>query len=72
MEKLKLTAASDPEILRLLRAFFKIGDPRRRREIVTQVQRLALIRRRRQRRASSAATNCLRTEQVDSGADLSF
>jgi hypothetical protein len=41
MEKLKLTAASDPEILRLLRAFFKIGDPRRRREIVTQVQRLA-------------------------------
>jgi hypothetical protein len=41
MEKLKLTAASDPETLRLLRAFFKIGDPRRRREIVTQVQRLA-------------------------------
>jgi hypothetical protein len=41
MKKLKLTAASDPEILRLLRAFFKIGDPRRRREIVTQVQRLA-------------------------------
>jgi hypothetical protein len=41
MKKLKLTAASDPEILRLLRAFFKIDDPRRRREIVTQVQRLA-------------------------------
>jgi hypothetical protein len=35
----RLTRPSDPETLRLLR--FKIGDPRRRREIVTQVQRLA-------------------------------
>jgi hypothetical protein len=41
MEKRKLTPASDPEILRLLRAFFKIGDPRQRREIVTQVAWLA-------------------------------
>jgi hypothetical protein len=41
MEKRKLTSASDPEILRLLRAFFKIGDPRHRREIVKQVEWLA-------------------------------
>jgi len=42
MENLKLTPASDPEILRLLRAFFKIRDPRQRREIVTRVEWLAL------------------------------
>jgi hypothetical protein len=41
MENLKLTPASDPEILRLLRAFFKIRDPRQRREIVTRVEWLA-------------------------------
>jgi hypothetical protein len=37
----RLTRSSDPETLRLLRAFFKIGDPRRRREIVKQVEWLA-------------------------------
>jgi hypothetical protein len=72
MEKLKLTGASNQEILWLLRAFFKIGDPRRRREIVTQVQRLAFDQTSTSGRAFSAATNCPRTEQVDSGADLSF
>jgi hypothetical protein len=41
MENLKLTPASDPEILRLLRAFFKIRDPGQRREIVTRVEWLA-------------------------------
>jgi hypothetical protein len=72
MENQKLTPASDPEILRLLRAFFKIGDPRHRREIVKQVEWSRPIERRRQRRRSSAATNYPRTQQIDRGSDLSL
>jgi hypothetical protein len=33
MENLKLTPAADPEILRLLRAFFKTHDPWQRRRV---------------------------------------
>jgi len=58
MEKLKLTGASNQEILRLLRAFFKIGDPGRRREIVTQVQRLAFDQ------TSTSGTSLLRSNKL--------
>jgi hypothetical protein len=54
----RFTRPSDPEILRLLRAFFKIGDPRRRREIVTQVQRLAFDQ------TSTSETSLLRSNKL--------
>jgi hypothetical protein len=66
MENLKLTPASDPEILRLPRAFFKIRDPRQRRDIVTRVEWLASD----QTRASETVAIprqqiAPRTEQID-------
>jgi hypothetical protein len=41
MENRKLGWAWDVEALRLLRAFFKISDPKRRREVIMQVEKLA-------------------------------
>jgi hypothetical protein len=72
MENLKLTPASDPEILRLLRAFFKIRDPRQRREIVTRVEWLASDQTWASETSLFRGNKLPRTEQIDRGSDLSF
>jgi hypothetical protein len=41
VEKGKFINGSDLEVLRLLRAFAKIGDPKRRREIIDLAEKLA-------------------------------
>jgi hypothetical protein len=41
MENGKFSGASDLEVLRLLRAFLRISDPKQRREVLIRAEKLA-------------------------------